>query len=81
MGEAMSPPIDEILQKATLAEKVSLLAGAGACSTVAVDRLNIPQLNVNLLLSRVPTKTTDCLCRHLTDHMEFVEVVGVSSIR
>ena len=42
----MSPDIDELLDRATLDEQISLLAGANFWETVAIDRLGIPAMRV-----------------------------------
>ena len=47
--------IEATLSQLTLAEKVSLLAGGGACSTLPLPRLNIPTLQVRLSLEIVVT--------------------------
>ncbi|KAH8651670.1 glycoside hydrolase superfamily [Ilyonectria robusta] len=38
--------LDSIIAQLTLAEKVGLLSGAGACSTASLERLNIPSLQI-----------------------------------
>lgn len=47
----MSPrdEIDQVLSQLTLAEKVTLLSGIGACTTAGIERLDIPNLQVCLL--------------------------------
>ncbi|KAH7142666.1 glycoside hydrolase superfamily [Dactylonectria estremocensis] len=39
--------IENIISQLTLTEKVSLLSGAGACSTVSLPRLDIPRLHMS----------------------------------
>ncbi len=43
----MQPDLHELLQQMTLAEKVSMLAGADMWHTVAIERLGIPALKVS----------------------------------
>ena len=43
----MSARIEELISQMTLEEKVSILAGADAWHTVAVDRLGIPAMKVS----------------------------------
>lgn len=38
--------VETMLSQLSLAEKVSLLAGVGACSTATIPRLSIPRLEV-----------------------------------
>jgi hypothetical protein len=40
---------DDVVNQLSLAEKVGLLSGGGACRTSGLDRLNIPSLNVSPL--------------------------------
>lgn len=44
--------IDQLLEQLTLAEKVKLLSGIGACSTADIERLQIPRLEVGHLQGR-----------------------------
>lgn len=41
-----SESVTNIISRLTLAEKVTLLSGIGACQTNSNDRLNIPRLQV-----------------------------------
>jgi hypothetical protein len=45
-GKIMNNKVEELLSQLTLAEKVSLLAGADMWHTVPVERLAIPTLKV-----------------------------------
>lgn len=43
----MAIEIEKTIAQLTLAEKIEVLAGGGACSTIAVPRLGIPKLQVS----------------------------------
>jgi hypothetical protein len=45
---AVALDIDAIIADLTLPEKIMILSGAGACSTVPIPRLGIPKLHVRL---------------------------------
>jgi hypothetical protein len=73
-----SESVAKIISQLTLAEKVTLLSGIGACQTNSNDRLNIPSLHVCIPLS--DRRQTPNEIRHPTAHTDSEEaVVGFST--
>lgn len=72
--------IENIISQLTLTEKVSLLSGAGACSTVSLPRLDIPRLHVSIKAVSHSISSSLNICSRCLMGLMDCAVVGAGSL-